>query len=431
MRKTATLRVVEAKYVPRVLDPVLADLLTDLPALLITGPRAAGKTTSAARMAASVLRLDRPAVAQAVGADPDAALRRMSEPLLLDEWQEVPTVLGAVKRAVDADPRPGRFILTGSVEADLSASTWPGTGRLVRLVMHPLAQREIAGRALGPGLLANITSGDLGDIAMPENVPDVDGYVELALRGGFPEPVFRLPKRRHGQWYASYVDQIVTRDARTIGDRQPALLRQYLEVLALSTAGLPAEMTLFEAAGINKETARTYDDLLQSLFVYEPVLAWLTNRLSRLLKRPKRYMADVGLAAAAARFDEAAILSDGDLLGRVLDTFVAAQIRPEISALPGNARMHHLRAEGGRREVDLLLDLGGGRVVAIEIKATAAPSPRDARHLSWLRDQLGERFVRGVVFHTGPLPFELDERVWALPICSFWGASSGGNIHLR
>ncbi len=105
-------------------------------AVLLVGPRATGKTTTARRLSASVVRLDRPAEAAAFLADPDAALARLTEPVLLNEWQAVPDVLGAVKRAVDDDPRPGRFLLTGSVLADLDAATWPGTGRLVRLAMY-------------------------------------------------------------------------------------------------------------------------------------------------------------------------------------------------------------------------------------------------------------------------------------------------------
>lgn len=107
-----------AEYHPRSADRLIGDLLGELPALLIVGPRACGKTTTASRHAATIVRLDRPAEAVAFRADPDAALRGLDEPVLLDEWQAAPEVLGAVKRAVDTDPRPGRYILTGSVRAD-------------------------------------------------------------------------------------------------------------------------------------------------------------------------------------------------------------------------------------------------------------------------------------------------------------------------
>ena len=148
--------------------------------------------------------------------------------------------------------------------------------------------------------------------------------------------------------------------------------------------------------------------------------AWSSNRLARLAKRPKRYLCDPALALTAARIDTRAVLSDPDLLGRLLDTFVLAQLRPEIDLLVPRARVHHLRTEGGRQEIDLLIDLGGGRIVAIEIKAGTAPTARDARHLAWLREELGPRFVRGIVFNTGPQPFELGDRIWALPIASIW-----------
>jgi hypothetical protein len=104
-----------ARYLPRLVDNLIRELLNELPAVLVVGPRAAGKTTTAARHAVTLVRLDRPAEAAAFRADPDAALASFDEPVALDEWQEVPTVLGAVKRAVDEDPRPGRFLLTGSV----------------------------------------------------------------------------------------------------------------------------------------------------------------------------------------------------------------------------------------------------------------------------------------------------------------------------
>ncbi len=147
----------------------------------------------------------------------------------------------------------------------------------------------------------------------------------------------------------------------------------------------------------------------------------MSNRLSRLAKAGKRYLVDPSLLAAALRLDETAVLRDGDLLGRLLDTFVVAQIRPEVELSPLRPRLHHLRARDGGHEVDLVAELPADRVIGIEIKATAAPGPSDAKHLVWMRDRLGERFLAGAVLHTGPRPFQLAERIFALPICALWG----------
>lgn len=409
-------------YTSRMMDRRLSRLFEELPALLITGPRATGKTTTARRHARSVVRLDRSAEGGAFRADPDAALSAYPEPLLLDEWQAVPEVLGAVKRAVDDDSRPGRFLLTGSVRGDIEAETWPGTGRLVRLAMYGLTVREVLGRSAGETFLEKLVRGAPDAFGLPSEAPDLRGYVELALRGGYPEAVLRLSDDARSAWLDGYLEQLLTRDAEVLdGFRDPARLRRYFRALALSTAGLAAHKTLYDAAAINRKTAVAYDRLLTNLFVLDFVPAWTSNRLSRLVRAPKRYLVDPSLAAAALRLDSAAVLRDGDLLGRLLDTFVAAQLRPELELASPKPFLHHLREKEGRREIDLIAEVAAGNIVAIEIKASGAPDIGDARHLVWLRDILGERFVAGAVLHTGPRPFRLADRVLALPICTLWG----------
>jgi hypothetical protein len=116
------------------------------------------------------------------------------------------------------------------------------------------------------------------------------------------------------------------------------------------------------------------------------------------------------------------VIGDGDLLGRILDTFVAAQLRPELASAATRPRLHHLRTEQGRHEIDLIAELAGQRVVGIEVKASAAPTAReDAKHLRWLREELGERFLAGIVLHTGPRVYELEEKIIAAPIAVLWG----------
>jgi uncharacterized protein len=104
----------------------------------------------------------------------------------------------------------------------------------------------------------------------------------------------------------------------------------------------------------------------------------------------------------------------------LLDTFVVSQLRGELEICETRPRLYHLREQQGRREVDIVAELGGGRVIGCEVKASASVRPEDGRHLSWLRDELGTRFVAGVVFHTGPRAFSLGDRITALPISAIW-----------
>lgn len=411
-------------YRARLVDGVIDTLFAQLPALLVVGARATGKTRTSERRAATVVRLDRETEALAFEGDPDAALRDTPEPMLLDEWQMVPGVLGAVRRAVDTDPGAGRFLLTGSVRAMLERDVWPATGRLVRLEMYPMSIREQLGRLEGPTFLDRLAEG--GELAAPDDPPDLRGYVELALRGGFPEPALKLTGEPRQAWLESYVADLLTHDVEQLEEsptrrRDPRRLRRYFEAYALSSAGVADHRTIYEAAEVSKDTAAAYEDLLSGLLVAEQVPAWTSNRLKRLVRRPKRYLVDAALIAAALRIDEAGVMRDGNLLGRILDTFVAAQLRPELSASSTRPRLHHLRSAQGRHEIDLIAELAGERLIGIEVKAGAGARAEDARHLAWLREEIGERFLAGVVLHTGSRVYGLGERIVAAPIASLWG----------
>lgn len=407
-----------AEYRERLADPLIAELLAELPALSIVGPRASGKTTTAERYARTVIRLDRGAEAVAVAADPDAALEGLPEPILLDEWQEVPDVLGAVKRTCDAEPRPGRFILTGSVRAEIEAATWPGTGRVTRIAMFPLTVSEQLGTPVTP-LVDRIARG--APTTTRAGQPNLRDYLEMALRGGFPHPSLMLGDRARRSWLDTYVAEIVTRDAQLAGGRHDSTrLSRYFEAYALNSAGIVDDTTLYEAAGIDRRTALAYRELLSRLHVIDELPAWTSNRLKRLSLAPKRFLVDASLLASVTGATDRTAMRDGDLLGRLLETFVVAQLRAQATASEHRCRLYHLRQQHGRHEIDVIAELDARHIIGIEIKATAAPSTGDARHLAWMRDHIGQQFLAGVVLHTGPASFPLGERLWAHPISSLW-----------
>ena len=414
-------------YVPRLIDPLIDELLTELPALLLVGPRAVGKTTTARRVGASLLRLDRPADAAAARLDPDALLAGEREPVVIDEWPRVPEILGAVKRAVDDRGHAAMFLLTGSAGTELGADGWPATGRVVRLPMwgFTVAERLSSGAGALPAPFLDRVRGAHLDAVRPRGrQPDPRAYIDHALTGGFPEVVSLSTPERRRRWLASWIDQVVARDVPLVGaSRDPVRLRRYLTALAAQTAGLPQDQTLYEAAGINRVTASAYDTVLETVFVTERIPAWASNRLDRLVRTAKRHLVEPALVGPLLGVDSRAVLRDPDLLGRLLDSFVVAQLRPELTVASGEPRLFHLRSANGRREVDLIAERADGSVVGIEVKATTSPSRDDARHLLWLRDALGERFDAGVVLHAGTAVARLDDRILALPISALWSGA--------
>lgn len=303
-------------------------------------------------------------------------------------------------------------------------NVYPGTGRIQRLEMYPMSVRELTANASAPSILERLANEV--DLPAPVDPPDLPGYLDLALASGFPVPALDLSGRARDIWLESYVENLLGHDLEALGGdgpgrrRDPLKVRAYFEACALNTAGIVDHRALYNRASISKVTGESYDRLLHRLMVVDQIPAWASNRLKRLVGLPKRYLIDASLVAATLRLDAAGILADGDLLGRILDTFVASQLRPEVGVSSLRPRLYHLRTKQGRQEIDLLVELPGKRLIGFEIKATAAPTRTDGRHLAWLRDQVGDRFVAGVVFHTGPRTFQLEERIHAAPIATLW-----------
>jgi len=414
---------VTVDYLPRLADAPLAQLFADLPAVSLVGPRACGKTTTASRLVSNIVHFDRTGVAQAFRDDADAALRAVGEPVVLDEWQYAPEVLGAVKRALDSGSGAGRFLMTASVSAQLEEDQWPATGRVTEFRMVPMTVAELNGSRSGTMAVDRFLLGTaeaLQPATSPTDAPDIAGYLDLALRSGFPQAAI-TPKRSRAAWLRGYRDQIVARDSQLTKEGiDPARFGQFLEAVAMHSATVTSTQTLSDLAQISRTTSNQYERLLTRLHLLVAVPAWSSRRVQRLVKAPKRFLADAGLTAAVLDMTEEDLLFDATIKGRILETFVAAQLMAEVPFATSRPRLFHFRDANGRREIDLLLQYPRGRVVAVEVKAASTVSVSDAAHMRWLRDALGEAFVCGVVLYTGAFTRELDDRIFAAPISTLW-----------
>jgi hypothetical protein len=291
----------------------------------------------------------------------------------------------------------------------------------MRLPMYPLVGRERYGNPEVPSLVDRLIA-DAG--ATFDTAPvawRVDDYVTDAMKGGWPDTWRASGEPSRLRWLGTYVDTLATREvAGAAVPRDLRKLRRYLQALAANTGGVPTHKLLYDAAGITRVTADAYDDLLDTLMITERLPAWAGSRIARLVKLPKRHLIDPALLRGVMPFDVRKIMRDADLLGRVLDTYVAAQLRAECSVSTARPELLHLRDTNGQREVDLVIETGDGRVIGVEVKATSSPGRDDARHLAWLGERLGDDFKLGIVAHTGPRVLRLGERLVAVPIARLW-----------
>ena len=404
---------------PRIVERLIeTELLPAFPAILIVGARGSGKSTSAGRFADTVIDLSMPGPAQAAREDPDGILATSAGTVVIDEWQEAPEIIGAVKRAVDATPAPspGRFILTGSVRAAQQAATWPGTGRLIRVRMTGLTQSEIEHDNLYNPVDA-LFAGDASR-AGQSDFSRTD-YLERIVAGRFPYAL-GLSSRNRSRWFDAYVEQLVELDASQIsaGTPRPHKLRAVLESCAARTGQELNKQATARDAGITAVTADTHLRLLEDLSIIERVPAWHDKRLYRLTRSPKVHIVDPGLAAHLLGADAVSLALDATLVGQLFETFVATELRPHLESASERTAMFHFRDRSGH-EVDFVLERRG-RLVGLEVKSSTSVNRGDAKSLRWLRNQLGDRFHSGAVLYTGKLGFEIDDRIWALPVSALW-----------
>jgi predicted AAA+ superfamily ATPase len=395
----------------------IIEALSDTPVIFLRGARQTGKSTLAQIIAkglypARYMTLDNAGILAAAGADPSGFIAGIEKPVVIDEVQRIPELLLAIKEDVDRHRRPGRYILTGSADiltipkvADALA------GRMELMTLWPLSIAEIG------GLKANIVDALFRDDFHRTLFQNPTFNLNASMSaGGFPEPLQRPSHRRRLAWFDSYITTILDRDIRNLAHIQDiTAVPRLLKLLASRLATLHNQSEISRSSAIPNSTLSRYLALLKTIFLIQELPAWSTNLGKRLVKSPKLFMVDTGLACSLLGIDEDGLRQGGEVVGRIFENFVVLELLKHASWADKPVRLYHFRSQLGQ-EVDIVIEDNRGYVIAVEVKLSASPSPRDFSGLKVLQDHLKKKFVRGVLIYTGNDVVPYGKRLHAIPI---------------
>ncbi|MCL1885422.1 MAG: ATP-binding protein [Dehalococcoidia bacterium] len=409
----------------RNVETLVRETLNDTPVTVIQGARQVGKSTLASMIA-------RDMDSESVTMDSDTALTAAEENpyefvsqfhdrlLVIDEIQKCPELLNAMKLSVDNKRKPGRFLITGSANIlHLKGANESLAGRAETIVLQPFSTGEIKG--IKEDFVAMLMRSDTLEnlrTAMPMSRAD---YARLVENGGYPDAYTRTEKRRRA-YFKNYISRVLDHDADELsGLAHLDRLKTIHAMLAGNTSKIYVRANLSQLVGIPESSLNGYIRLLEDLCLIHSIPAWGKNYFRRAISKPKIIMSDTGLVCAlhgiSANF--IANIENGNDFGPLLETFVIAEIEKQKVWSEYDYSLFHYR-DTDKKEVDLVLELADGSVIAIEIKSSSSFSQEDFTGIKLLRDKLGTRFHCGIVLYTGTEAFSLGDRLFTAPISAIW-----------
>lgn len=335
----------------------------------------------------------------------------------IDEVQRVPELLVAIKKSVDDDYRPGRFLMTGSANIlTLPRVADSLAGRMETVRLLPLAQAEILGRKNAP-FLQGLFSGRL---PKPTKLVLGDDLAEIVLAGGYPESVARTSERRRQDWIRSYLTAVLTRDLRDIAEIEKlAELPRFVRLLAEHSGQLVNYSSFGSGIGVSYKTSQRYLGVLEQVFLVTTLPPWYTNAIKRIVKTPKLHFLDSGVLAASRGLGLSRVKADRQIFDSLLESFVFGEISRLLTGSDLRLTPHHFRDQDGH-EVDIVLEADDGAIAGIEIKASATVVAGDFSGMKKLADATKKRFVYGVVLYDGDTIVPFGEKLAAAPLSCLW-----------
>lgn len=405
--------------------PIASELLSGFRALVVNGPRQAGKSTLVRQLQTGrgpVFTLDDPTVLDLVRNDPTGFLRQLPAHPALDEFQRggQPLLL-ALKRELDEHRGAGQYLLAGSTRFLTTrhlAETL--TGRIGILELMPLSAGELRGAT--ESFIERAFDDNLLDLRVRMRAPTRAEYAHQIATGGFPELALGPTSARfRTAWCQSYIATVtaISNVEQIVDARRPELFGTLLRQLAARVAGELSIADLARELAADEATVRTYLDVVSTLYLLRPLPAWTTSHTNRSKRRPVVHLVDTALAShlVGADADQLARL-DSPWFGPLLENYVVNELSKQAGWCAQPVALGHYR-DRDQREVDVVIERGRD-LVCIEVKATSAPTTAHAKHLAFLRDRTGERFRCGVVLHTGDQAFRLGDRLYAVPVSDLW-----------
>lgn len=406
-------------YTRNLKDGLLA-AAQDTPVVLLNGARQTGKSTLLGMFdpthKAHIISLDDLTVLQAIRNNAQAFLAGLQgERIIIDEVQRAPELFLPLKEVVDRRRQPGRFFLTGSANVLMLPKLADSlAGRMEIATLWPLSQGELRGR-----------KESFIDLAFSkERLPSITACSQQELfqmleMGGYPEVMTRSDPKRRVAWFHSYINTILQRDVQDLSKIEGlAALPNLLTLLASRAGGLLNAADLSRSLGLTNPTFQRYLNLLIAVFLVVSITPWFTNLGKRLVKAPKLYLSDTGLLCHLLGIDHNSFAENRNLLGPVLENFVVMELLKQSGWSEQRAQLSHYRTHTGQ-EVDIVLE-SGQQVVGIEIKSASRLTSDHFKGLRHLREELGQRFHRGVILYSGREVVQLEDKIWAAPVSILW-----------
>jgi uncharacterized protein len=406
--------------IPRSITTKLRASIQRSPAVLLMGARQTGKTTLVKKIAKDhgyhFISLDDVTILAAAQQDPVGFITNIPKPVIIDEVQRAPELFLSIKKDIDEQRKPGRYLLTGSANPLLIPRLSDSlAGRMEILYLWPLAQSELEGTN---GLFIEMLF-EKKLPHMPEEKLTKHDLYKRVITGGFPS-VQKTDHEGTKAWFEGYVTTLLYRDVQELANITGLVeLPRLLRIIATRIGGLFNAADISRSTGISATTLHRYITLLETLFLVQFLLPWFSNLGKRLLKSPKLFCVDTGLISFLLDLDAARLNNDQILASHILENFVLMELRKQATWSSIRVSLLHMRSAAGA-EVDIVLETPAGEIIGIEIKNSATVQAKDFSGLNFLREAAGDTFLRGIIIYTGSSAVPFGDNFWAIPISWLW-----------